>query len=320
MSKKTGRLSNRQMEGDNRQRRALAREARERGSSASQDGVSLGSSKQIGAGGRVPGVTPPGGPPLERPGPTPDRLGTAPPNDPLPRRYREVVGEVARRIGLGTDAARSATDATVAVTARLLGEDDRNRFLDRLPPELGNGTEADATHELGDFIAEVARISNSEPEVAAVRAQAVLSVLADEDRELMESLALPEGVRGLLQPPPAGGGLSGPDGVVGPGGPGAPLTEDQLRAALAELPYWTGTRAALRRTITLPADNLDRVLGQIERLQGETGRVPRIVRDDRENATLVLRNASLNAATPRDVELAHRVDAAIEAAGAGMAS
>jgi uncharacterized protein (DUF2267 family) len=322
VSKKTGRVSNRQMEGDNQRRRTLAREARERGSSASQDGVSLGSSKQIGAGGHTPGVTPPAsaGPPPTRPGPTPDRLGTAPPNDPLSRRYREVLGEVGRRIGLGSEDARSAAEATVAVTAEMLGTDDRRRFLDRLPPELHDGVEVRATGELGDFLAEVGRISDREPEVARIQAQAVLSVLADEDRELMESLRLPDAVRDLLQPPPAGGGLPGPDGVVGPGGPGAPLTDDQLRAALAELPYWTGTRAALRRTITLPAGNLDRVLDRIEGLRGEAGRVPAIVRDDRENATLVLRNASLNAATSRDVEFAHRVDAAIDEAGAGMAT
>jgi hypothetical protein len=109
------------------------------------------------------------------------------------------------------------------------------------------------------------------------------------------------------------------DVTVEPGDPAAPLTDEQLSAALDTLPYWSGTRAALRRTISLPEDNLDRVLARIDRLRGETGRTPRVVRDDRENATIVLRSPSLNAATGLDVDLAHQVDAAIEEAGAGIA-
>jgi hypothetical protein len=107
--------------------------------------------------------------------------------------------------------------------------------------------------------------------------------------------------------------------TVEPGDPAAPLTEEQLGAALDTLPYWSGTQAALRRTITLPEDNLDRVLALIDRLRGETGRAPRVVRDDRENATIVLRSPSVNAATGLDVDLAHQVDAAIDEAGAGIA-
>jgi pterin-4a-carbinolamine dehydratase len=107
--------------------------------------------------------------------------------------------------------------------------------------------------------------------------------------------------------------------TVEPGDPAAPLTEEELGAALDTLPYWEGTRSALRRTISLPEDNLDRVLARIDRLRGDTGRAPKVVRDDRENATIVLNSPSLNAATGLDVALAHQVDATIDEAGAGIA-
>ena len=314
-------MSKKQMEGDNQRRRALARESRQQGRQASEESASLGSSKQTGAS-RTPSRN---AGPVEpsRPRPTADRLGTAPPNDPLARRYREVVGEVGRRIGVGFDEARSAAEATVTVTARALGIDDRQRFLDRLPAALHENFAVDVPYPpsgLAGFVEEVGRISHQDPEVARVRAQAVLSVLAEEDRELVDSVHLPEDLRDLLEPPPAGGGLTGPGGVSGPGGPNTPLTAGELRDALERLPYWDGTQGALRRTITLPEGNLDRVLARLDGVRGDGNRTPKIIRDDRDNATIVLRSANQEAVTALDVDLARRVDAAIEEAGGGMAS
>ncbi len=309
------------MEGDNQRRRALARESRQQGRQASGESATLGSSKQTGASRTPSRNTGPAEP--SRPRPTANRLGTAPPNDPPVRRYREMVGEVGRRIGVGFDEARSAAEATVTVTARALGIDDRRRFLDRLPGELHNSFAVDVPYPprgLAGFVEEVGRISHQEPEVARIQAQAVLSVLAEEDRDLVDSVHLPAELRDLLTPPPAGGGLTGPGGLEGPGGPSAPLTGDELRAALDRLPYWDGTQGALRRTITLPEGNLDRVLARLDRVRGDGNHTPKIIRDDRDNATIVLRSVNRDAVTALDVDLAHRIDAAIDEAGGGMAS
>jgi uncharacterized protein (DUF2267 family)/pterin-4a-carbinolamine dehydratase len=313
-------MSDKQMEGDNQRRRALARQARNQGRRASQESASLGSSKQRGAPATRPVAAPAPAPSGQRP--TEDRLGTAPPDDPLARRYREVVGEVGRRIGVGFEEARSAAEATVTVAARTLNEGERRRFLERLPAELHDEYAVNVPYPprgLAGFIEEVGRISHSEPEVARVQAQAVLSVLAEEDRELVDSVHLPAEVRDLIAPVPAGGGLLGPGGLAGPGAPGAPLTDAEVRDALAGLPYWTGDRIALRRTVSLPRDNLDRVLDQLAGLRGEQAHRPRIVRDGPDSATLVVRSAGLGAVTRLDVDLAHRIDAAIDDAGAGMA-
>jgi uncharacterized protein (DUF2267 family)/pterin-4a-carbinolamine dehydratase len=325
-------MSGKQMEGDNPRRRALARQARQQGRTASQEGVTLGSSKQVehasqeqregppAAGARKPGpesgprpARPPSSPSWPRP--DPDVTGTGPPGDPLVLKYREVVGEVGRRIGITFEQAKSAAEATVTVLARSLNADDRQRFLGQVPGELHGSYAVNVPYPprgLAGFIEEVGRISHQTPEMARYQAQAVISVLREQDGGLVESLYLPPDLRDLVAPPPAGGGL------VEPSGGTAVLSDAEVADALGHLPYWSGNRSALTRTITLPEDNLDRVLALLEGLRRDQGRGPRITRDDRENATLVVRTTNVNAVTALDVDLAHRVDDAIDQAGAGM--
>ncbi|HEY2670876.1 MAG TPA: DUF2267 domain-containing protein [Rugosimonospora sp.] len=327
-------MNDKQMEGDNPRRRTLARQARNQGRQPSQEGATLGSSKQRTqasqgqrqgpppAGAHKPG--PESGPRPTRPPPNPswprpdpELTGTAPPPEPLVMRYREVVSEVSRRIGVGFEEAKSAAEAAVTVLARALNETDRERFLGKVPAELHADYAVNVPYPprgVEGFVEEVGRISHRTPDVARYQAQTVISVLSEQDGGLVESLYLPPDLRDLVAPPaPAGGGLVGPDGRT------SPLSDDELRAALGRLPYWSGNGRALTRTITLPGDNLDRVLAQIEGVRRELGRGPRVTRSDRENATLVVRTTRVDAVTAPDVELAHRLDDAIDQAGAGIA-
>jgi pterin-4a-carbinolamine dehydratase len=116
----------------------------------------------------------------------------------------------------------------------------------------------------------------------------------------------------LLAPPPVGGGVVAPDG----GNP--PLSEDDLRDVLGELRWWSGDRRALTRTLTLPPGNLERVLGRLADLKRQLGRGPDISRDGDGSATITVRTASVGAVTAPDVDLARRIDAVIDEAGAGM--
>jgi hypothetical protein len=75
----------------------------------------------------------------------------------------------------------------------------------------------------------------------------------------------------------------------------------------------------LTRTIALPRANLDRVLGLLARLRPQTGRGPRIGRASGDLAVITVRTGRQEEVTALDVELAHRVDAAIDEAGAGVA-
>jgi hypothetical protein len=229
--------------------------------------------------------------------------------------YRDLVADIGRRAGTDFAEARTAAGATVVALARALAEADRERLLDAVPAELHDerSTAISRWDDLPGFLAEVARLGGSTPEQARLRAQATLNALAEQDRDLVESLDVPIDLRELLDPPPTGGGLVNPTG-------GTPvLTGPELRAALSRLPYWSTEGRGLSRAIVLPPDNLDRVLDQVDRLRPETGRGPRVGREPDGTAVIVVRTGGADGVTALDVALAHAVDEVVEDAAAGMA-
>ncbi|MGW0436435.1 DUF2267 domain-containing protein [Micromonospora sp. NPDC003197] len=326
-----------QMEGDNKRRRALARQARKGGQQPSQAGVTLGASKQFE---HLDRAQRDGPQPAGTRKPTPDRGGPVPPTPPAPAarpwpipdspaeaeladtssgvpviRYQDLVADVGRRTGIDFDQARAAAEATVIALAQALDEADRERLLDAVPNELYDDRSTatrNTRRDLSGFLDEIARLSHRTPEQARYQAEATLHAIAERDQDLVESLDLPSDLRQLLQPLPSGGSIR-------PGARVSPLTDEELRAALAGLPYWSGDRRALSRTIELPRENLDRVLRRLELLHEQTGRGPRIGRESDRTARIVVRTRRLDAVTAMDVELAHQVDAAIDEVGAGMA-
>ncbi|SCL35591.1 Pterin-4a-carbinolamine dehydratase [Micromonospora nigra] len=320
-----------QMEGDNQRRRALARQARERGRQASETGASLSASKQLTHldTGRRSGPLPAGSrhkADSTRGGPAPPPAGV--PERPRPRTapepaapgitamgYRELVDEIGRRAGVDFRTAKVGAEATVLALAWALGEADRQRLLTAVPSSLHDVVPVDGIERHADlpgFLTEVSRMSGRSPEQARRQAEATLATLAARDADLVESLHVPDGLRELLEPGDVGGGVVGASTVT------APLTQAQLRAALADLPYWSGDGRSLTRTVELPADNLDRVLDRVEQVREDIGRSPRIGRPDPGTAVLTVFSGAADAITAPDVELAHAVDAAIDEAGAGM--
>ncbi|PWR08427.1 hypothetical protein DKT69_32930 [Micromonospora sicca] len=320
-----------QMEGDNQRRRALAREARERGRQASQTGASLSASKQITSldRGRRAGPPPAGRhkPDTTRGGPAPPPAGVPQPARPLTEPgkgapgvttlgYRALVDDVCRRAGVDFTTAKVGAEATVLALAWALDEAARERLLEAVPMKLHDVVPVDGIErhqDLAGFLAEVARISGRTPEQARYQAEATLAALADADSDLVESLRVPDGLRELLAPPPEPGGR-----LVGPTSATAPLNEQELRDALSGLRYWSSDRQSLVRTIELPPDNLDRVLDRLDQLRTEVGRAPQIGRPDPDSAVLTVRTQRVDGVTGLDVDLAHRVDDAIEEVGAGM--
>lgn len=321
-----------QMEGDNQRRRALARQAREQGRQPSEAGTSLSASKQLTSldRGKRSGPPPAGRhkPDSTRGGPAPPAAAVATANRPRPEPgqgtpqvtpmgYRELVDEVSRRAGVDFGTAKVGAEATVLALAWALDEGERARLLEAVPVKLHEVVPVDGIErhrDLPGFLAEVGRISGRSPEQARYQAEATLAALAAHDGDLVGSLHVPDGLRDLLGPAEVGGGLVGPSSAT------APLSEAELRAALDDLPYWSSDRRSLVRTIELPPDNLDRVLDRLDLLRGQTGRGPQIGRPDPDNAVLTVRSQQVDAVTAADVELAHRVDDAIDEAGAGMAA
>ncbi|WP_089021223.1 DUF2267 domain-containing protein [Micromonospora coriariae] len=320
-----------QMEGDNQRRRALARQAREQGRQPSEFGASLSASKQITSldQGRRAGPGPAGRhkPDSTRGGPAPPQLGT--PDNPRPQSptpesagtssmgYNELVEDVRRRAGVDFKTAKVGTEATVLVLAFALEAAERQRLLTAVPSSLHDVLPVDGVErhrDLPGFLAEVGRISGRTPEQARYQAEATLAALAAQDGDLVESLHVPDGLRDLLNPPEAGGGLVGASTTT------PTLDAAELRAALDDLPYWAGDSDALYRVVALPPDNLDRVLDRLDRLRQETGRAPSIGRPGDTAAVLTVRTNQADGVTALDVDLAHRIDDAIDEVGAGMAA
>ena len=60
------------------------------------------------------------------------------------------------------------------------------------------------------------------------------------------------------------------------------------------------------------------MLDRLDQLREETGRGPQIGRPDPDSAVLTVRTRQADGVTALDVDLAHRIDDAIEEVGAGM--
>jgi pterin-4a-carbinolamine dehydratase len=225
--------------------------------------------------------------------------------------YQQLITDVTRRIPITAEEARLAAEATIGALARTVDEPRRRRLLQSVPPAIGKGADEapGPAPDQDSFVSEVSWLTGTPPEQARYRAQAVLATLAEHEPELVDALRLPEDLRQLCAEPAPGGGL------IGPTGHAAPLTAAEVRTALGDLPDWTGDQDALRRTLTLPPANLDRVLARIERLHRDLGRGPDVARAG-QAATITVRTNAARAVTAADVELAHRIDdAIIDAAG-----
>jgi hypothetical protein len=224
-------------------------------------------------------------------------------------KYQELISSAAHRINAGWDDARAAADATLEALALSTTEENRRRLSEAVPVLLRpDGDTQASVRDAQGFVQTVARLMHRPAEQARYRVQAVLAALAESEPDLVDSLALPDDIKALATDPPVGGGIVGPDG-----GP-APLTPDEVAAALGDFPDWSGDTSALRRTISLPPDRLDKVLAHVALLHPSTGRGPDIYRESNDTAVLVVRTQSVNAVTALDIELISRIDAAIREA------
>jgi pterin-4a-carbinolamine dehydratase len=228
--------------------------------------------------------------------------------------YRDLISDVRTRIGVSTEEARAAADAVIGAVARTVEPAARDRLLATVPGSIALATpDAPGAAPTADaLVSAVSWLTGAAPEQARYRAQAVLATVADHEPDLIDALHLPDDIRSLCADPAAGGGVTGPTGHS------APLTRDEVVAALTGLPGWTGDTRALRRTLTLPAGNLDRVLDRVARLHRDLGRGPGVTRDG-DTAVFTVCTSAIGAVTAADVDLAHRVDATIAAASPGMA-
>jgi uncharacterized protein (DUF2267 family) len=234
----------------------------------------------------------------------------------MPIEYREFIEAVSQSAGIDHRSARRVAQATFVTVAETLDDDSRQRLAAALPPlfrqYLPRHTDP-RDWDLSTMMREIAQRGLQPPEQARVRAQVVLATLADREPELPSSLPLRDDIRELFTPPEIGGGITGATGHL------APLTPDEVAAALRRLPDWGGDTSGLRRTIVLPPDSLDRVLDRIESLRIDLGGGVYVRRDD-SSAEVTVKTATVDAVTAPDVGIAGSIDNLITEFTAGMSS
>jgi uncharacterized protein (DUF2267 family) len=234
----------------------------------------------------------------------------------MPIGYEEFIEAVSRSVGIDHQSARRVAQATLATLAETLDDNGRQRLAAAIPPlfrqYLPRRT-GQRDWDLPGLIREMAQRGKQPPEQARVRAQAVLAALAEREPDLLSGLPLPDDIRGLFAPPEIGGGVTGATGHL------APLSPEEVDAALSRLPNWEGDTSGLRRTIALPPDSLDRVLNRIENLRRDLGGGVYTRRDD-GSAEVTVKTAAADAVTAPDVDIAASIDSLIAEFGAGMSA
>ncbi|HVS69222.1 MAG TPA: 4a-hydroxytetrahydrobiopterin dehydratase [Mycobacteriales bacterium] len=85
------------------------------------------------------------------------------------------------------------------------------------------------------------------------------------------------------------------------------LDDEALKTALHGLPGWHGDRAAITRTVTIPAGEQPALLEELERIARELNHDPDLdIAGD--EVTIMMSTHSAGGVTNLDVEYAHRIE------------
>jgi pterin-4a-carbinolamine dehydratase/uncharacterized protein (DUF2267 family) len=228
--------------------------------------------------------------------------------------HKGFVHAVAKRVGRDDlDRVEREIESVLAGVARRVGDDGRARLAAVLPRGFAKIV-ADSTTPVEDpslapFLATASSVPDDDPERARYVAQAVLSVVAEEDPGAAETLRaeLPDEFGELFTPPssrPPGKRAASPPPPAPP--PPAALTREEVEGALEELPGWTGDEHRIRRTVSLPAEFADDVRDRIARVEDEMNHHA-LVEEDPDGTTYLLWTHSRGGITELDLELAARI-------------
>ena len=162
------------------------------------------------------------------------------------------------------------------------------------------------------FLQTVASELDTSPERSRWLAQAVLSALADQDASTAETVRrqLPEDFLDLFAAPGDG---PPPDRAATAAIPGpTDLTVEEVSAALAALPGWTGDVRRLERTVGLPPGDVGQELrdriSRVERAMNHHA----VVEEQPDGTRFRVWTHARGVVTDLDIELARRISEIIE--------
>jgi pterin-4a-carbinolamine dehydratase/uncharacterized protein (DUF2267 family) len=228
--------------------------------------------------------------------------------------HKAFVNAVAKRVGRDDrERVERETESVLAGLARRVGPDGRARLAAVLPRGFAKIVAESTTpvEDLGlaSFLATVASVPDDDPERARYVAQAVLSLIAEDEPAVAGTLRaeLPDEFGDLFTPPPP---RSRREGAAPPASPARPvpagLTREEVEGALEELPGWTGDEHRIRRTVSLPAQVADDVRDRIARVEEQMNHHA-VVEEDPDGTTYLLWTHSRGGVTELDIELAARI-------------
>jgi pterin-4a-carbinolamine dehydratase/uncharacterized protein (DUF2267 family) len=228
--------------------------------------------------------------------------------------HKAFVNAVAKRVGRDDlERVERETESVLAGVARRVGPDGRARLAAVLPRGFAKIVAESTTPVedpgLASFLATVSSVPDDDPERARYVAQAVLSLIAEEEPAVAETLRaeLPDEFGDLFTPPPA---RSRREDAAPPASLATPvpagLTREEVEGALEELPGWTGDEHRIRRTVSLPAEVADEVRDRIARVEEQMNHHA-VVEEDPDGTTYLLWTHSRGGVTELDIELAARI-------------
>ncbi|MCW2802423.1 MAG: hypothetical protein JWN06_640 [Propionibacteriaceae bacterium] len=230
--------------------------------------------------------------------------------------HKAFVHAVAKRAGRDDlERVERESESVLVGVARRVSADGRARMAAVLPRGLAKIVAESTTPVedpgLGSFLATVSSVPNDDPARARYLAQAVLSVIAEEDPGAAETLRpeLPDEFGDLFTPPPSrtpGERTSSPASPTTPSPAPAGLTREEVEAELEELPGWIGDEHRIRRTVSLPAAVADDIRERIARVE-ERMNHHAMVEEDLDGTTYLLWTPSSGGVTELDIELAARI-------------
>jgi uncharacterized protein (DUF2267 family)/pterin-4a-carbinolamine dehydratase len=230
--------------------------------------------------------------------------------------HREFLEAVADRAGLDPpDAAKRPAELVLVGVARRLDDSGRTLLGATLPTQLAtlvlDSAPLRRDEDKTRFLETVASDLNASPERARFLAQAVLSALADQDAPSAEAVRsqLPEDFLDLFTAPGDG---PPPDRAATAALPEpTDLTEEEVAAALARLPGWTGDTRALERTVVLPPGIGQAIRDGIARVEQELNHHA-VVEERADGTVFRVWTHARGLVTDLDVELARRISEVIE--------
>lgn len=234
--------------------------------------------------------------------------------------YQRFVDDVQAKASLPSpEEAREISVGVVQALVQHLDGLDRQQLAAALPGAMREPVDWEGVSrpisESEPFVLEVAGRVGRSPEQARYALEAVLSEVAASDPAVGDELQhrLPDEVSALIGAP--GQGPPPQRDAAVPEGRPRPLDSDEVRRALSGLTNWSGDVRGIQREVRLPPERWEPVRRRIQGDQQELSH--HASTDDRGDGVVVfsLRTRSLDGVTELDLQLARRIDAAVDEVG-----